>query len=53
MEVHGCILSPWKVQAVGSGVQNHPWLHKDFPVSLSYRRSCLKKKTKKEKSKIK
>jgi hypothetical protein len=41
--------SIWEVEARGSGVQGHPWLHIEFEVSLGYTTSCLKKENKQKK----
>lgn len=32
----------------GSGAEGHPWLHRKFKTSLSYKRPCLKFKKKKD-----
>lgn len=42
--LHTCNLSSQEVEAAGSGVQGHPWLHKEFENNLGYMRLCLKKK---------
>ena len=34
--------STWEVEAVGSVVHFHTWLHSKFEASLCYMRSCLK-----------
>ena len=40
--VHICHPSTWEMEAGGSGVQGHPWLHSEFEASLGYMRPCLK-----------
>lgn len=39
-----CNPRTWKVQAGGSEVEDHPWLHMVFGMSLGYMSTCLKKK---------
>lgn len=41
--VYGSNLSLWEVEAEESRVQGHPWVHREFKVSLSYVRDYLKK----------
>lgn len=41
--LYACHLNIWEVDARGSEVQNHPWLHTNLKVSLGYTRPCLKK----------
>lgn len=43
-----CHPSTWEVGAGRSDVQGHPWLHCKFQTSMSYIKSCLKRKTSKQ-----
>lgn len=40
--VHSCNVSAWEVEIGGSEVQDRPWLHREFEVSLDSMRSPLK-----------
>lgn len=42
MLVHICNQNTWEVEAGGSEVQGHPWLHSEFEASLGYVRLCFK-----------
>lgn len=53
---HVCNPSTQEVEAGGSKVQRHPWLHSSFNDSLRYMKSCLerrKRRGKKEEEKKK
>ena len=43
-----CNLSTWQIEAGGSSVGGHSWLHSDPKASLGYMRSCLKSKQNKK-----
>lgn len=43
MRLYTCNPSTQQMEARGSGVQGHPWLHIDFEASLGYLSICLKK----------
>lgn len=43
-----CKSSAWEVEARGSDVHGHPWLHSKFEASLSYRKPWSQNKTKKK-----
>lgn len=42
MRLYTCNPSTQQMEARGSGVQGHPWLHIDFEASLGYLSICLK-----------
>lgn len=44
MVTHTCNSSTQEVEAAGSGIQGHPWLHSEFESSLGYVKLCLKNK---------
>lgn len=46
------VISLQETEAVGSGVQGHPWLLSKFEVSPGYRRFYLKKKKKRKEGNI-
>lgn len=43
-----CDLSTWQMEAGGSSVGGHPWLHSDPKANLGYMRSCLNSKQNKK-----
>lgn len=44
--MHVCNRGPWEDEARGSGVQDHPWLHRELEVKVGYWRSCVQRKGK-------
>lgn len=43
-----CDLSTWQMEAGGSSVGGHPWLHSDPKANLGYMRPCLNSKQNKK-----